>query len=143
MRRACSSCVVLRKSGVWQTSQSRIRFDRSRVRRMTISSVESWRSVVSSWLSSESLRPARGGGAASDRIGPAATGNRAGGCAIPRPLRMERHAPSTAATMSGSRSGAFARHAERAVPAKAAGAPGDLGYLLRMEAAQAPAVELA
>ena len=37
----------------------------------------------------------------------------------------------------------FARHAERAVPAKAAGAPGDLGDLLRMEAAQAPAVKLA
>ena len=35
MRRVCSSCVVLRKSGVWQASHSRRRLARSRVRRMT------------------------------------------------------------------------------------------------------------
>ena len=67
-RRACSSCVVLRKSGIWQTSHNRIRLDRSRVRRMIISSVESWRRVVSSWLSAESRSPDAGGDVASERI---------------------------------------------------------------------------
>ena len=86
IRRACSSCVVLRKSGIWQTSHNRIKLDRSRVRRMIISSVESWRSVVSSWLSAESLSPAVGGDAASERI---SAGMRLeiepSDCAIPRP----------------------------------------------------------
>ena len=39
IRRVCSSCVVLRKSGVWQASHSRLRLARSRVRRMTVSSI--------------------------------------------------------------------------------------------------------
>ena len=110
---------------------------------MTVSSVESWRSVVSSWLSSESLSPGAGGGAASERISP---------CSDWKSSRALRHSaavtggktwPSTARDDVRIEVRRIAGDAEGAVLAEAAGAPGDLGDLMRIEPAQAPPVELA
>ena len=100
--RVCSSWVLLRKSGVWQTSHRRIRLARSRQRRVTISSTDNWRKVVSSWLSSDSFNPGDGAGAASERISAASEWKSS------RELRHSAAAtagktwPSTAATQSGS-----------------------------------------
>ena len=113
------------------------------MRRTTVSSLDSWRSVVSSWASSESLSPAIGGGAASDRMSPSSES---------KSRRALRHS----ADGTGGKDMAFdgghdvrvkvgrlAGDAESAVAAEASGPAGDLADLLRIEAARAPAVELA
>ncbi len=103
---ACSSCVVLRKSGVWQASHRRLRFARSRVRRTISSSTESWRSVTSSCASSERLRPWIGGGAPSERIRLCSDEKSSSGLRHSAPCTAGKTWPSTAATISGSTSAA-------------------------------------
>ena len=143
MRRVCSSCVVLRKSGVWQTSHSRFKLARSRVRRTTVSSLDSWRSVVSSWASSESRNSGMGGGAASERMSP---------CSEEKSRCALRHSAARTGGNDmaldrrddvGVEIGRVAGDAEGAVPAEASRAPGDLADLLRIEAASATSVEFA
>ena len=113
------------------------------MRRTTSSSVESWRSVVSSWASSASLKTAAGGG----------DGKRAH-----QPLKRLEIEPVIAPFRgrNGREDVAFdrrdnvrievgrvARHPESAILAETAGATGDLSDLLRIEGAQAPPVEFA
>ena len=86
IRRVCSSCVVLRKSGVWQTSHRRIRLARSRQRRMTSSSIDklAQRRLVLAFLRRVAV-PASAAARRASASAPAATGNRAARCATPLP----------------------------------------------------------
>ena len=74
--------------------------------RRRVSSPASWRSVVSSWLSSASLRPGFGGGAASERIRPASDEKSSRALRHSAAVNGAKAWPSTAATTSASISGA-------------------------------------
>ncbi len=99
----------------------------------------SWRSVVSSWLSSESLSPAVGGGAASERIRPASDWKSSRALRHSAAVTGAKTWPSTAAIDVRVEVRSVAGDAEGAVAAKAPGAAGDLADLLRMEPARCAA----